>query len=199
LSEEAVEGIKNSFIEAMTEQIYAMADRILADFEEMGVDMSLEELIDLMMESNNTLIEEIPENFLMLQALTMGLIEPEINDFALQVSEMATELNESNDFTFNSIPGAIAMPSDSMIFLLAGHTVVSFVGLDDIDIEDVEDENVFGSMLGIFTQYGFIPSILHSPYDEFHYIESRWPGMMNDNLHAFMLLLEEILTSVFSY
>jgi hypothetical protein len=37
-------------------------------------------------------------------------------------------------------------------------------------------------------------TILHSPLDNFAFIERMWPGMMQDNLNAFVTFLQAILT-----
>ena len=132
-------------------------------------------------------IFDLSELEVMSIALEFGLVDFDMDDYAQMVSSIAAELNLAHEFELITIPEAIGLSSDQLVFLNAGHTVVIFAGLERI--ENVEYPGFF-SFRDEFTL-----TILHSPPDEFYYIEARWPGMIQSNLRGFGLLLERILTS----
>ena len=133
---------------------------------------------------------------LVAEAVMLGLIELESNAVSRQINEIAAGLSATHDFELLSLPGAVTLPTDHLPFLLAGHTVVSLVGLEryyNVSPELAAQLTRFGEGYDVFTA-----TILHTPLDEFHFIEETWPGMMNANLEAFVIFLGEILTGRFS-
>jgi len=133
----------------------------------------------------------------------LGIIGPYISEVAAQVSEIAAELTVNNNFELISIPEAVAFPTDSLVFLFDGFTVVNLVGLEYINAPSLTPGLVAQlTRLGTgfdHEEYGFLTAtILHTPLDEFYFIEETWPGMMLANLHALGLFLEAILTSTFN-
>lgn len=153
---------------------------------------TLEEFLDLATEQ----LANMPPDVLFLQGVLLGLVDPEVDAVSQQVSALAAELSENNDFEFLSIVEAIHFPTDSLAFLFDGHRVVNFVGLermDNITPELAAQMTRLGEGLGDLTV-----TILHSPLDDFDTIEAIWPGMMNANMEAFVMLLEAILTGIFS-
>ena len=133
---------------------------------------------------------------ILMSAAILGLIEPTICPVAEQVSAIAAELTSEHDFELIFIPEFIGMPSDQLVFLFEGHTVVNMTGLERRGVLDPEltaQLTRYGEGMG-----GFTATILHTPMDEFHFIEYMWPGMMNANMEAFVRFLEAILTGRFS-
>ena len=126
---------------------------------------------------------------LLLQAAMLGLIEPEASEVSAQVDVIALEVQYLHDIELAAIPMLIYGPSDHLVFLLGGHTVVNLVGLDRV--EDLE------TAMGVVFADEFVSRVLHSPMDDFHYIEYRWPGKMYDAMRTFSLFLEGLLMSRF--
>jgi len=140
-------------------------------------------------------ISEIPQEVIIAQAAMMGLLEPYVNETAALVSAIAAALSEEHDFTLLSFPELAMFPTDSLVFFFDGFTVVNFVGLE-------RSEAVSPELAAQLTRLGegideFTVTILHTPLDEFYFIEEMWPGMMNDNLYAFVTFLQAILLSYF--
>ena len=131
-------------------------------------------------------IHDLPASSILAWALEIGLIEFGMNEYALMVSNIAAELNAQNEFELISILESITLPSDQLVFLNAGHTVVMLAGFERV--ENLEYPGWF------ILRDEFTLTVLHSPQDEFYYIEARWPGMIQSNMRAFGLLLEGILT-----
>jgi len=137
----------------------------------------------------------MPAEMLLLLAADSGLVEPAQDEITLAVSALFAEIAEINGFALLSIPEAVAFPTDALAFLFEGFRVVNFVGLEDINNLDPELKAQFtrlGEGFGDLTV-----TILHSPLDDFYIIEEIWPGMMNDNLKAFVLLLQALLLNSF--
>ena len=132
-------------------------------------------------------MQDLPDSEVLARAFAFGIIPTALDVYALRVSEIAAELSLSHDFELISIPEAIKLSSDQLVFLNAGFTVVMLAGFERVANVDRPG---FLSLRDEFTL-----TILHSPQDEFYYIEDRWPGMMLNNLRGFGLLLEGILTA----
>jgi len=192
------------FVMEITAEIFdeMMAD-VIAGLEALGEGMSefveflpfysLESYVEFLM---IPILATLHPHELLMEAAAMGLIEPIINPVAAQVSAIAAELTAQHDFEIMSLPEFVAIPSDHLVFLLAGHTVVNLTGLERYGVLGPELTN----RLTRYGEFGheFTPTILHTPLDEFNFIEYTWPGMMNANMKAFTLFLEAILTSRFS-
>ena len=141
-------------------------------------------------------ISTIPQEVVIAQAAMSGLLEPYVNEIAASVSAIAAQLSEEHDFMLLSFPELAMFPTDSLVFFFDGFTVVNFVGLE-------RTENVSEELAAQLTRLGegideFTVTILHTPLDEFYFIEEMWPGMMNDNLYAFVVFLQAILLGSFS-
>ena len=132
-------------------------------------------------------ILDLPASSVVSWAFDSGLIDIDMDEYALMVSNIAAELNSQHDFELITVPENIGLSSDQLVFLNAGHTVVMLAGFERLD--NVEYPGFF-----IF-QDEFTMTVLHSPQDEFYYIEARWPGMIFNNMRGFGLLLEGILTA----
>jgi len=160
------------------------------------LDGSLEAYLEFLTANMTGLIESLPPHIILMEAAIMGLIEPLADPVSQQVSAIAAELSEQYNFQLLSIPGYIAIPSDHLVFLLAGHTVINLMGLERYGVLDQD----IVAQLTRYGEYGseFTGTILHSPLDEFHFIEYHWPGMMNANMEAFVRFLKGILMGRYS-
>ena len=172
-------------------------DHVVENFEQMiqygwiRADASLESVIVEWVVSDIGWILRIDDSFLVEFALSMGLLDAVADEISAAVSALAAALNEEYNLGIISIPQAVFAPSDHRVFLNAGHRVVNFIG-----VERVENIDEFGHLVYrweiLFDE--FMLTVLHGPHDDFHVIESYWPGMMNANLRTFGMLLERIVT-----
>ena len=165
----------------------------------LGVD-TIEEAIEILMlqvEWQLASFEIMPDVLFERQFQHMRL-GWDITPAAEKVSEIAASLSQTRDFNIRSIPRAVAVPTDSLIFLEAGFTVVNFSGMEYR--ENVSDElaaRLYRLGEG-FPEYGLTVTILHSPLDCYYVIQELWPGMIYDNMYAFVTFLNTILTSRFT-
>jgi len=189
-------------LEALMDMVVMEFEMILAELEAMGIayeDMSTV----LPFDSFEGFVEMVAGNIanmspemLLLQAAMLGIAEPVVGAVAGQVNDIAAELSNLHDFELTSMPAMVTFPTDHLPFLFAGHTVVNLVAMEryyNVDPDIVAQLTRFGEGYGYLTV-----TILHTPLDEFHFIEATWPGMMNANLEAFVIFLEAILTGSFS-
>jgi len=165
----------------------------------LGVD-TIEEAIELLMlqiEWQLASFEIMPDALFERQVQHMRL-GWDITPVAEGVSEIAASLTETHDFSLRSIPRAVAMPTDSLIFLDAGFTVVNLTGMEYR--ENISDELAQQlTRLGEgFPEYGLTITILHSPLDCYYAIQELWPGMIYDNMYVFVTFLNAILTARFT-
>ena len=181
-------------IDHVTEFLWAYIEEyfeeIVAGIIAMGIDIEdlTDDFFEGLIEMNLAQIGELSDELFLIEAFNMGIIGPYVDARAARVSELAAGLNEELDLGIISLPAAVAVSSDNLVFLFEGHTVVSFVGFE-------RRENVDTYAMAFGDE--FVLTVLHSEDDEFYYIEARWPGMMLNNLRAFGLLLEAILTTRF--
>jgi len=188
-----------AFLERFVDVLFMQYEMLAADLAAMGIDDmsqvlpfdSFDGFVELFM------ADIVSDSMMVLyHSLMLGILEPVINEVAQKVSDIAAELTGSHDFELISIPNAIAFSSDNLAFLFDGHTIVNFTGLERMDNLSEEQLAMFPLAQDLFG--GFTATVLHTPYDEFHFIEYTWPGMMNANLEAFVIFLEAILTGRFS-
>ena len=163
----------------------------------MGVETEEEafEFLEVQVEWQLTMFEMMPDLLFDRQLQHMHGMGWDITPEAAHVSEIAAGLAETHGIEFYSIPRAVAFSTDSWIYLQAGFTVVNLVGLEYID--DVSDELRmqlwrFGEG---FPEYGLTVTVLHTPLDCFYFIEENWPGMIQNNMYAFLTFLNAILLS----
>ena len=165
----------------------------------MGVD-TVEELIEILtiqVEWQLATFEIMPDVLFERQARHMNL-GWDINPVAARVSEIAVDLAQERDFDFRSIPRAVAMPTDSMIFLNAGFTVVNLTGMEYRDnISDDVAAQLWRLGEG-FPEYGLTVTVLHTQFDCYYVLQEWWPGMIYDNMYAFVNFLNAILTARFT-
>jgi len=152
--------------------VYQFAEWMEVSTEEM------EELLPLVLAT-------IPDEMLFIMLAQLGLLDVNSNAVAELVDEIAQQVIEQYELDLIALPEGIFVSSDQLVFVNAGHTVVSLFGLSRIygDSEGVQM---------IFFDY-FTASVLHSPYDDYHHIQYTWPGLIDDAMRTFSLFLEAIL------
>ena len=111
---------------------------------------------------------------------------PGLNELTEQIETVARELSARHDFDLISLPEAIFNSSDHLPFLRAGFTVVNLVSAY---ITNNLNYRAFIARDG----RRFALPFSHSPRDDFHYIEENWPGLIETNMRAFSIFLEEML------
>ena len=189
LSAEEITLVQEYIFESMLDILVWEFENLYEILEEMGIPTdSLEEFLEFVFVN---LVGDIPLESLLLAGVDSGLVEPAQDDITLAVSALFATVAEESDFDLLSIPKAIAFPTDSLAFLAEGFRVVNFVGLEDINNID---EELAAQLTRLGEGFGDLTvTILHSPLDDFYVIEELWPGMMNDNLRAFVLLLQALI------
>ena len=115
--------------------------------------------------------------------------QPGANAASRQVGAIADRVRETHDLQLSSSPGAIFLPSDQLVFLGHGHTVVQLWGAHLVPAEDFHG----GMILGEYGDYLKTTRVLHSPRDDFRYIEENWPGKMAAAMRTFSIFLEELI------
>ena len=116
------------------------------------------------------------------------LDDPQQNDVSRQVSAIAQEIRDAHGIQIATVPEVIFAPSDQLVFLREGHTVVYLYGADLVRYEDFQ-----GFARFFYGDYVITNRVLHSHRDCFHYINAAWPGKIDDAMRTFSLLLEGLL------
>jgi hypothetical protein len=162
-------------------------------------DMTRDELLEMFIEEERAWLEWMSDESLIISAMRMGILEAYENEVSQQINSIAEELNRLHDFELLSIPDFAMAPSDHLIFFHEGHTIVNLAGMERAEnVEELlrEHRGEFWLRLETLAE-GFSTTVLHSPLDDFHIIETIWPGMMLNNMEAFNIFLEKILTTRF--
>ena len=120
-----------------------------------------------------------------------GVTDNEITALIAQVAEM---VNATYGTALINAPALAEMPSDQLAFLHQGHTVVSLVGLARQGADDYID---FPSWQMLYP--GFVASVVHTQFDDFHFINDTWPNKIGDAMWTFSLFLEYLLVAEFNY
>jgi len=115
------------------------------------------------------------------------------NDTSLLVNELAEELNAAFGTQLIIWRYAAAMPSDQLMFLAAGHTVVSLAGV--ARSSDTAYEAFGISPMFEIDGISFGASVVHSPYDDVHFINDNWPEKIRNAMWTFSLFLDTVLSS----
>jgi hypothetical protein len=127
-----------------------------------------------------------------LSGLDSGfVIEAGSNRITETWDELAHELNESHDINLMALPVGIFGSSDQLAFLPQGHTVMFLAGVDGGG--SPEKFSYFTTYAEIAMMFMSENRVYHSVRDDFRYINENSPGLMEANMKAFGLFLEEIL------
>ncbi|MCL2376648.1 MAG: M20/M25/M40 family metallo-hydrolase [Defluviitaleaceae bacterium] len=179
---EAIVEDANAQIEAMLEQLGFETLLAALELDGLGIE-SAEQLIEILVAQNSN----VPPLavFAMWEAIPTAA--------TAQIDAVVDALNAQNNFTLLSIPEGIVVPTDQIVFLLEGHTVLYLAGL--ARVPDVAQSNMEFLLAQENELFGHF---IHTPYDTFAYIEAFSPGMMEANLRAFSLMLEQILLERFN-
>ena len=141
---------------------------------------------DLEMLPDDVPLEDVlPVTSIIMSAAMQGHIDPIETAVSLLVDEIALQVMEEHDVVLHQLPHLIFGSSDNLAFVFSGHTVVVMFGMHRID-------SLGHPEFGVFFDY-FTMQFLHSPRDDFHYIEAHSPGLMLDAMRTFSLFLEAIL------
>ena len=108
-----------------------------------------------------------------------------------QIDSIANSLNMQNDLGLLSMPNGVVVPTDQILFLMEGYTVLYLAGLAFMPETQSTMEFILVRDNGLFGDF------LHTADDTFEHIETAMPGMMESNLRAFSLLLEDVLLTQF--
>jgi hypothetical protein len=110
--------------------------------------------------------------------------QPGANNITQKWDSIASDLNAQHGLNLTPWPAGVFGPSDQLAFLPGGHTAMFLIGLKAVDgWQDMHFDLALMDMA----------RVLHSPLDDFHYINETWPGKMEDIMWAFSIFLEEML------
>ena len=137
-----------------------------------------------------------PEALFILSA-QLGLIDVESNSISQQVDAIALEVIAEHDIDLISEPWGIYMSSDQLIFVNAGHTVVSLFSLESLENRGGVPFELSEGVPLVVLDY-FTLGVSHSTYDNFHHIEYTRPGFIENAMRTFSLFLEAILLNNYS-
>ena len=102
---------------------------------------------------------------------------------------IAQSVNARHGTNFEPLPAGVFGPSDQLAFLPWGHTAMFLAGLETFDgWQDIHFDLAIAQM----------GRVLHSTRDDYHYINERWPGKMEEVMWAFSIFLEELLLASYS-
>jgi hypothetical protein len=109
-------------------------------------------------------------------------LKPGANELTEQIDAIANKL----DLGLIKHPPVAFTGSDHQAFLNRGHTIVCLTGLYGTQLPGIT---------GFFNMDGteFTRGVSHTQNDDFHIIETKWPGMIQTNMQAFAIFLEELL------
>jgi len=110
------------------------------------------------------------------------------NEITETVSAVAQGVRENHDVQISTAPEIILAPTDHLVFAQHGHVVVNFFGAYSADYYEFEDWAI-----ARYEDYALTFQLLHTPRDDFHYINENWPYKMGETMRTFSLLLEALL------
>jgi len=123
-----------------------------------------------------------------------GVLE---NDITRMITQIAEELNALHGTQLIGHRYLTLMTSDHLVFLENGHTVVALAGLARACDMAYAGFNFDVSPMTIFEGLVFGGSIVHSPYDNVHFINEAWSEKIANAMWTFSLFLEALLTASF--
>jgi len=123
-----------------------------------------------------------------------GFVE---NDITRLVTQIAEALNEQYAAQLIAHRYLAAMPSDQLVFALNGHTVVALTGLARYGDAAYTGFNFNVSQITAYDNLIFGGSVVHTPYDDVHFINETWPDKIANAMWTFSLFLNALLTAEF--
>jgi len=127
-----------------------------------------------------------------------GILEDDYigeNEISERIANIALYVNESADTELIFEAELARMPGEQRLFLDEGHTVLAFSGFARVEPDNQYTSHSFSQETSIGLVGG---RVLHTPRDDFHYIEYNWPGKMETALRTFSVFLENVLTARFT-
>ena len=106
------------------------------------------------------------------------------------IEAIAQDLNENYGTALISAPDLAAMPSDQLAFLFSGHTVLALTGLARAGAP------AYAAFPGLPMYAQFTASVVHTQFDDVHFISATWPEKIGDAMWTFGLFLDRILRSI---
>jgi len=156
--------------------------------------LTLTQRDNIMLNINADVLFEGPYFFFGAAALGSNNILVD-NDITRRIEEIAYELNSTYGTDLISAQDIASMPSDQLIFLHGGHTVVALTGLAIQGAVDYEGYPFMTLLWHNGTAFG--GTIVHTAMDCVHYINAVWPYKIGDAMWTFSLFLEALLTAYF--
>jgi len=123
-----------------------------------------------------------------------GLMESEVT---YKSSQLAHWLNEEYGLQLIVHRELAAMPSDQLVFLVNGHSVIALTGLARYGDEAYLGFNFEVSPFVAHNGDYFGASFVHTIYDDVHFINENWPDKIANAMWTFSLFLETLLTAEF--
>jgi len=117
------------------------------------------------------------------------------NAITLLIAEIAEQVNATYGTQLIGWYELAAMPSDQLVFLYEGHTVVAFTGLARTGSAAYAAFD--GPTMVLIGGAGFGASVVHTHYDNVHFINEAWPEKIADAMWTFSLMLEALLDTRF--
>lgn len=110
--------------------------------------------------------------------------KPGANSITETWDSIARDFNARHGTSLTPWPEGVYGPSDQLAFLPWGHTSMFLMGVVAVDgWRDMQIDYAIMEMA----------RVLHSPLDDFYYINEKWPGEMEETMRVFSMFLEEML------
>jgi hypothetical protein len=138
-----------------------------------------------------------PEGHWMRLVYNFSFSEGEFNLGANRITEewdrIAQDVSSRYDMELIAWPQGTFGPSDHLAFLPYGHTVMFLAGLNAPD--DWHGRSHNNSFFYVGTQIMNMMRVVHTPRDNFQYISEAWPGKIDENMRAFSIFLDALLSA----
>lgn len=116
---------------------------------------------------------------------------PGLNHITDTFDRVAEDIYAKHGITLNPAPMGAFGPSDQLAFLPFGYPVMFLNGI--VVTNEWEAQLGYEDWLSFMHLFQGMMRVLHTPEDNFQYIEENWPGKMDDVMRGFVLFLEAVL------